>query len=63
MSLVVPSAGAPDGAADHPGHIPHLPFGPLAFGLVKAQTGKKLTNAQAGKLTTDADNLATALGC
>ena len=32
-------------------------------GLVKAQTGKKLTTAQAGLLTTDADNLATALGC
>lgn len=33
------------------------------LGLVKAQTGKKLTTAQAGLLTTDADNLATALSC
>jgi hypothetical protein len=32
-------------------------------GLVKAQTGKKLTSAQAGVLTTDAGNLAAALGC
>jgi hypothetical protein len=31
--------------------------------LVKAQTGKKLTTAQAAQLTTDADNLAAALGC
>jgi hypothetical protein len=33
------------------------------LGLVKAQTGKKLTTAQVSLLTTDADNLATALGC
>ena len=33
------------------------------LGLVNAQTGKKLTMAQAGQLTTDADNLASALGC
>ena len=33
------------------------------LGLVDAQTGKKLTVAQAGQLTTDADNLAAALGC
>ena len=33
------------------------------LGLVNAQTGKKLTMAQAGQLTTDADNLAAALGC
>ena len=33
------------------------------LGLVNAQTGKKLTIAQAGQLTTDADNLAAALGC
>jgi hypothetical protein len=35
-------------------------------GLVKAQTGKKLTtgpNGTATLLTTDANNLATALGC
>jgi hypothetical protein len=33
------------------------------LGLVKAQTGKKLTQAQANQLTTDANNLAAALGC
>ena len=33
------------------------------LGLVKAQTGKKLTTAQVSLLTTDADHLATALGC
>ncbi len=33
------------------------------LGLVSAQAGKKLTMAQAGQLTTDADNLAAALGC
>ena len=33
------------------------------LGLVRAQTGKKLSNAQAAELTTDATNLATALGC
>jgi hypothetical protein len=33
------------------------------LGLVKAQTGKKLTTEQAGQLATDADNLAAALGC
>ncbi len=33
------------------------------LGLVKAQTGKKLTQAQANQLTTDATNLAGALGC
>jgi len=31
--------------------------------LVKAQTNKKLTEAQANQLTTDANNLAAALGC
>jgi hypothetical protein len=31
--------------------------------LVKAQTGKKLTTSQASTLTSDADNLAAALGC
>jgi hypothetical protein len=31
--------------------------------LVKAQTGKKLTSAQANQLTTDATDLADALGC
>jgi hypothetical protein len=33
------------------------------LGLVKAQTGKKLTIAQANQLTTDATDLADALGC
>jgi hypothetical protein len=33
------------------------------LGLVKAQTGKKLTKAQAATLITDAKNLAIALGC
>jgi hypothetical protein len=33
------------------------------LGLVKAQTGKKLTETQASELTTDATNLAAALGC
>jgi hypothetical protein len=33
------------------------------LGLVKAQTGKKLSPANAALLTTDANNLATALGC
>jgi len=33
------------------------------LGLVKAQTGKKLTIAQANQLTTDATDLAAALGC
>jgi hypothetical protein len=31
--------------------------------LVKAQTGKKLTTAQATQLTTDATDLADAVGC
>ena len=33
------------------------------LGLVKAQTKKSLTNSEAATLTTDANNLATALGC
>ena len=33
------------------------------LGLVKAQTGKKLSSAQASLLTSDASNLAAALGC
>jgi hypothetical protein len=33
------------------------------LGLVKAQTGKKLTETQANQLTTDATNLAAALDC
>jgi hypothetical protein len=33
------------------------------LGLVKAQTNKKLTKAQASQLTTDANNLSAALGC
>jgi hypothetical protein len=33
------------------------------LGVVKTQTGKKLTRAQANQLTTDANNLAAALGC
>jgi hypothetical protein len=33
------------------------------LGVVKAQTGKKLTTTQAAQLSTDADNLAAALGC
>ena len=33
------------------------------LGLVKAQTGKKLTQPEAAVLTTDANNLAAALGC
>jgi hypothetical protein len=33
------------------------------LGLVNAQTGKKLTTARAGQLTTDANDLAAALGC
>ena len=33
------------------------------LGLVKAQTGKTLTTAQANQLTADAHNLAAALGC
>ena len=33
------------------------------LGLVKAQTGKKLTTVQAATLTDDANNLAAALGC
>jgi hypothetical protein len=33
------------------------------LGLVKAQTGKKLNATQAATLTTDANNLAAALGC
>jgi hypothetical protein len=33
------------------------------LGLVKAQTGKTLTTAQANQLTADANNLAAALGC
>jgi len=33
------------------------------LGLVKAQTGKRLTTAQASQLTADANNLAAALGC
>ena len=33
------------------------------LGLVKAQTGKKLTPAEASQLTIDATNLAAALGC
>ena len=33
------------------------------LGLVRAQTGKKLTTSEAAKLTTDAANLAAALGC
>lgn len=33
------------------------------LGLVKAQTGKKLSATQAATLTTDANNLAAALGC
>jgi hypothetical protein len=32
------------------------------LGLVRAQTGKKLTTAQATQLTTDATDLADALG-
>ncbi len=33
------------------------------LGLVKAQTGKKLSTANARLLTTDAMNLQAALGC
>jgi hypothetical protein len=33
------------------------------LGLVKAQTGKTLTTAEANQLTADANNLAAALGC
>ena len=33
------------------------------LGLVRAQTGKKLTPEQANQLTTDATDLADALGC
>jgi hypothetical protein len=33
------------------------------LGLVKSQTGKKLNATNAGQLTTDANNLAAALGC
>ena len=33
------------------------------LGLVKAQTGRKLTPVQANQLTTDATDLADALGC
>ena len=33
------------------------------LGLVKAQTGKKLTQSAATTLTTDANNLAATLGC
>jgi hypothetical protein len=33
------------------------------LGLVNAQTGKKLSAGQTTQLTTDADKLATALGC
>ena len=33
------------------------------LGLVKAQTGKKLSPSDATTLTNDANNLAAALGC